>query len=293
MFTVQRSGALGDVIMLTPVLKKLHQKHGKLRLLTHRPEGVHGLPFITEIALPGLAVPNINFDLVYEREPNLHPVLAYAEAAGIELELWERQPHVAFAQDSPINFVKPNTVILHPAISWASRTFSPDFWGEVIAALHDEGYRTITLGGAHTAIAGLASSYDLVECTTLPEAAKLISRAALFIGPDSGLMHVAGATSTPIVGLFTSVDPLVRLPWRNSKLGAGCVAVTANIECVGCLARRPAPWTTEPCFRTGPDIFSCVGTITTEMVMDAVHALMKKPLTPVTPMRKEEALVRV
>jgi heptosyltransferase-3 len=43
---------------------------------------------------------------------------------------------------------------------------------------------------------------DLVGKIDLPTAAALLSRAALFIGNDSGLMHVAAAVGAPTLGLF-------------------------------------------------------------------------------------------
>lgn len=43
---------------------------------------------------------------------------------------------------------------------------------------------------------------DLVGRVSLPEAAAVLARAALFVGNDSGLMHLAAATGTPTLGLF-------------------------------------------------------------------------------------------
>ena len=43
---------------------------------------------------------------------------------------------------------------------------------------------------------------DLVGRLTLPEAAAVLARCALFVGNDSGLMHLSAATGTPTLGLF-------------------------------------------------------------------------------------------
>ncbi|MGH6719681.1 MAG: glycosyltransferase family 9 protein, partial [Alphaproteobacteria bacterium] len=48
----------------------------------------------------------------------------------------------------------------------------------------------------------LPGAVDLVGRTTLLEAAAVLTRAALFVGNDSGLMHVAAAAGAPTVGLF-------------------------------------------------------------------------------------------
>jgi len=43
---------------------------------------------------------------------------------------------------------------------------------------------------------------DLVGQLSLPEAAAVLGRAALFVGNDSGLMHLSAATGAPTLGLF-------------------------------------------------------------------------------------------
>ncbi len=48
----------------------------------------------------------------------------------------------------------------------------------------------------------LPGAIDLVGKLSLPEAAACLNRAAVFIGNDSGLMHLAAATGTPTIGLF-------------------------------------------------------------------------------------------
>jgi heptosyltransferase III len=51
-------------------------------------------------------------------------------------------------------------------------------------------------------LAALPEAIDLVGKLTLPEAAACLARCALFIGNDSGLMHLAAAAGTPTLGLF-------------------------------------------------------------------------------------------
>ena len=43
---------------------------------------------------------------------------------------------------------------------------------------------------------------DLLGQLSLPEAAAVLRRAALFVGNDSGLMHLSAAAGTPTLGLF-------------------------------------------------------------------------------------------
>lgn len=51
-------------------------------------------------------------------------------------------------------------------------------------------------------LAGIPGALDLVGRLSVPEAAACLARASLFIGNDSGLMHLAAAAGTPTLGLF-------------------------------------------------------------------------------------------
>jgi ADP-heptose:LPS heptosyltransferase len=51
-------------------------------------------------------------------------------------------------------------------------------------------------------LAALPGAVDLGGCLTLPEAAAFLARATLYVGNDSGLMHLAAASGVPTLGLF-------------------------------------------------------------------------------------------
>lgn len=51
-------------------------------------------------------------------------------------------------------------------------------------------------------LAALPGAIDLVGRLSLPEVAACMRHLALFVGNDSGLMHLAGAAGTPTLGLF-------------------------------------------------------------------------------------------
>jgi heptosyltransferase-3 len=55
------------------------------------------------------------------------------------------------------------------------------------------------------------------------EIAAVIANTDVFIGADSGIMHLASAVHTPVVGLFAVTDPAKYGPFGN-----GSVAVDTN-----------------------------------------------------------------
>ena len=55
---------------------------------------------------------------------------------------------------------------------------------------------------AEPLLAALPDAIDLVGRLSLPEVAACLARCALFVGNDSGLMHLAAAAGAPTLGLF-------------------------------------------------------------------------------------------
>src|SRR5438309_11796332 len=50
-------------------------------------------------------------------------------------------------------------------------------------------------------------AFNLVAATPIGELPALLSTCRLFIGNDSGAMHVAGAVGIPVIGIFGPTDP--------------------------------------------------------------------------------------
>lgn len=111
----------------------------------------------------------------------------------------------------------------------------------------------------------------------LPELRALIGRAALFVGGDSGPLHVAGTTEVPIVGLYGPTLPARSAPWRSPDL------VTESVEVLGLPCR--------PCNqrRCDPGDFRCLGRLEAQ----AVCAAAERALTRETQRRQRSATSEV
>lgn len=60
---------------------------------------------------------------------------------------------------------------------------------------------------------------NLIDKTSLLQAAKIMGQSKAVLGVDNGLLHVAGCTDAPIIGGFTTVTPEIRMPVRRNTLG--------------------------------------------------------------------------
>jgi ADP-heptose:LPS heptosyltransferase len=74
----------------------------------------------------------------------------------------------------------------------------------------------------------------------LAELRALIGRSTLFIGGDTGPLHIAASTGTPVVGLYGPTLPARSAPWRSPRFATASVEVD-GLPCRPCDQRVCAP----------------------------------------------------
>jgi ADP-heptose:LPS heptosyltransferase len=169
-------------------------------------------------------------------------------------------------------------VVMHVSAGNPFRRWPADRFAAVAAALARENAERriiITSGpsehdaadrvaGAAQEQAGEAAS-QIVRCGEfdLAELHALVQRAALYIGGDSGPLHIASATATPIVALFGPTLPERSLAWRDPSIPA--IAVEAGaLPCRPCHQRHCVPGD-----------FRCLTRITPDQVIAAARTALK------------------
>ena len=87
---------------------------------------------------------------------------------------------------------------------------------------------------------------SLVGQTTLMETAEILNRCKLFIGNDSGPMHLAVAVQVPVIGIFSSiVFPIFWFPW-----GTKSIMIRNKVACQYCFTSSDlCPKGTYECIR--------------------------------------------
>jgi lipopolysaccharide heptosyltransferase II len=102
----------------------------------------------------------------------------------------------------------------------------------------------------------------------LAELAALVTRARLYIGGDSGPLHIAATTRTPVVALFGPTLPARSLPWRDPAIPS--IGVDAGpLPCRPCHQRTCVPGD-----------FRCLTNITVPQVLDACQAALRAAGVP-------------
>jgi lipopolysaccharide heptosyltransferase II len=97
----------------------------------------------------------------------------------------------------------------------------------------------------------------------LDEVRALVDRASLFIGGDSGPMHIASTSPVPIVGLYGPTLPIRSAPWRAPEHPSEAAQVD-GLPCRPCDQRKCAPGD-----------FRCLTWLTAEQVAAAAERVLR------------------
>jgi lipopolysaccharide heptosyltransferase II len=166
------------------------------------------------------------------------------------LEVWTTQKDEIAAQNllNTINRSKRDLLIaLGPGASWSFRRWPSHRFIE-LGNWMQENYKAhlLIIGGkdelklAHCIEEGLhkEQTLNLAGKTTLREMASILKRCQLFIGNDSGPLHVATASGIPVVDFFGPADYNRFKPW-GAKHEVLCLGLSCSPCPERCLFEEP------------------------------------------------------
>jgi hypothetical protein len=125
------------------------------------------------------------------------------------------------------NFIHEKYAVIHPVNSWPNRTWSQDNWTKLCEELIKWGYIVVAVGkdSSETGFFNVQKPVhemgnniiNLMNQTSISETWHLINDAAVVITMDSGILHLAGTTETPILELGSPINPEFRRPYRKTS----------------------------------------------------------------------------
>lgn len=254
---LKRRGALGDVLLITPIIRELNRIYGNAALIytsSDYPQLFREMKEVTRSFNYNEEDPEITFDeyynldLTYEREPKQHIVDAYTKVVfGKVLE--NKTPFFCIpeAEKKSVQelFISKYSrfAICNFSKSWENRTIHSDIINGITSWAKQNDVTLITVGLTKDIVP--EGSIDLRNVLTLGQIRHLVDNSLFYIGNDSGLFHLAMSGKAPVIGLFTCVDHEYRALPRSDKDHM----INASIDCHGCHVNLPAPMTTEFCKR--------------------------------------------
>jgi len=152
--------------------------------------------------------------------------------------------------------------LLNPGAGWGAKQWPVERYGTVAAALADDGLRVLVNYGpdeeelAHAVAAQSGTKALPVRCS-IAELIALTRRIDLFVGGDTGPLHLAAALKVPVVAIFGPTNPA-----RNGPSGTRSVVL-----------RSPTSLTSHS-RRAEPE--AGLLTITAEQVIEAARQLLRE-----------------
>ncbi|WP_044564551.1 glycosyltransferase family 9 protein [Azospirillum sp. B4] len=204
-------------------------------------------PLLTDVIRPGLgrSVVDINFDLVRRAagDATLMPQRVPVGHGAADAEaVTQRLAAGGIGRDIPF-------VLLHPYSKHSYQRWPLAHYAALSQRLAQAGLPTVALTQGFDEPVGRALRLDAL---TLPQLAALSARARLFIGSNSGPMHVAASMGTPVLALQGPTSPEWNIPWLDvphehltasdvtcapcerlgRKLGGHCANEAAPLACM-------------------------------------------------------------
>jgi ADP-heptose:LPS heptosyltransferase/GT2 family glycosyltransferase len=276
---LKRHIACGDTLLLTPVLRALHESNPNslLYVETKSPDVLKNCRYATAVCegYPiGDAGLTIDLEMAYEDRKEVHIIDAYADAVrekvpaiGYVDHRIEMFPSIADVQWAievkARNRFSPKVCAMHVDHGgWPGKNWPKERFAEVATYLVKKGWHVITVGSQLQP--AKFDAFDLTGKTTTMQLAAMLKVCNLFLGGDSFPLHVADAMGCPAIGIFGVTSS----KYIRSECRSVGISLDANESIPGAgerhkVARSRCVVTTDECIRS----------ITTDTVIAAIEAI--------------------
>jgi heptosyltransferase I len=132
-------------------------------------------------------------------------------------------------------------VYANPAARWGTKYWTIPAWAELSDMLARNAEATVVFAGSSDDVPYIAGIVELAKephvvaagRLNLAAAVALLEASDVYVGVDSGPMHIAAMTGTPVVALFGPTDPAKVGPY-----GKGHLVIRRNdLDCLACRKR--------------------------------------------------------
>ena len=249
---VNRSGALGDVLMVTPIIRRLYrERFGECQIYikSFYTEIFLNNPFVTQSFQPEQIANEVfdifyNLDWVYERNNDRHVLDSYEQYVFGTLSNDRHSELIDSLEDNTYvdNLLLgiDNFIVLHMRCinnfdpDQAAKNIHEDIWKKIVTdILNRSSLKILQIGGpTDLCFGGSERLIDMRQKLTTHQVKSLCERSRCYLGTDSGPAHIAATSSVNMVILYTISKIENFLPYR---LRGKTVAIKADIECQGCL----------------------------------------------------------
>ncbi|HSE21545.1 MAG TPA: glycosyltransferase family 9 protein [Pyrinomonadaceae bacterium] len=237
--------------------------------------GHHGLNM--PMKTPGEPLPEAEHELDHLlHRLNLSGVKVPLKNGRIDLKLTAQEKNTAdsWLRKEVKRLEERVLVGIGPGSKWPSKIWPEERFQEVgLRLIRDFGVFPIVFGGpedralADRLIKNWKDGSAAAGALTPREAAAALSQCVLYVGNDTGTMHLAAAVDTPCVAIMSALD----WPGRWVPYGPGHTVLRRSVPCEGCLLKV--------CDKEG---MRCLKMIEVDDVVDACSQILSCKLVSTT-----------
>jgi len=273
---IKRTAAMGDVIMVEPVLHYFYKKNYRVvldttdqfyMLFVNHYFPVHHLKQIDGRLLP--KAERYNLDMAYEAFPEQNRLKSYYQFCGIkDGEMRNPKLSVGFPINQGTKLFQKSCIIHLEGMRQSGRGVFGLDWEDVVDALKEKGYSVFQVGKRNVPLIKNAIYLNTQNENFLCYA---VGSADLFIGIDSGVSHIASAFNVPSILFFGNTNPEIVHAELSNKI------VITNHSTDNPICIKPHCWhkqigvESEPCY-INAQLPPCAK-YTAEQVLSAINQI--------------------
>lgn len=225
--------------------------------------------------------------LIFENQHAVLENLRFCALLGIEPCYTLIAPHAA----KPLTSLPAQPyAVLHIMPQWRYKQWHIQGWLDVIDFLARQGLKIVLSGSkqsaelAYLASVIAASPHDIINLAgqlSLAELSETIAHARVFIGPDTGITHLAAATGVAVIAIFGPTDPQKWAPWPRGYQAAlapfasrGCQSVNNVTLIQDATERACLPCQGEGCDRHRESHSACLDQLSSDQVIGALQQIL-------------------
>jgi heptosyltransferase-3 len=206
---------------------------------------------------------------------------------GTPVVSWTDEDEASIHQVFPEVVSHRRYAVLHVSPKFAYKTWSVAGWVALGRWLAEQGLVVVVAGGAsdqraysEQVVARLPDTKNLVGRLSLPALGYLLSRAAVYIGTDTAVSHMAAAVGAPTVVLFGPSNPVKWGPWpKDLPITAQSPWKTCGSQRLGNVYLLQGEGDCVPCLGEGCDrhinsLSRCLQELSVDRVIQVVDMML-------------------
>ncbi len=176
-----------------------------------------------------------------ENQINLIRATGFEEKTPEKVVLPPIEEHIKERANETLSKTANNRIVIHIGAGNEFRDWGEEKYKELIKLLINDNITPVLIGGKDVMERGekyekefADKILNLTAKASLTDIRYIIEKSLLFYGVDSGPMHIAAATDTPIIAVFGPNIPEISGPWRTKDIHI----IEKKLDCRPCSQRK-------------------------------------------------------